>query len=200
LVLCLFELLLLLWIYLQIKMVVAGPCKMGISFWPMFSFKSPDREAKPGSARLITADAAAAVLADYQGLHAAAPTAVASVSGTGSSSSSSSTNSNAYTGSSKMSQVSAPQDQQQQQQLLLVDFTQDPPDEFSLGAKFLGGIPFPFLSIRTTQLKVTHLHCACLAKAAGRTAKLHCTAPHSTCLGSFEASSSGWSLFIGPRV
>jgi hypothetical protein len=31
---------------------------------------------------------------------------------------------------------------------------QDPPDEVSTGAKFLGCIPFPFLTIRTNKLEV----------------------------------------------
>eukprot|EP00877_Chromochloris_zofingiensis_P013121 jgi/Chrzof1/8062/UNPLg00107.t1 len=42
--------------------------------------------------------------------------------------------------------------------LLHISFTRgphQPPDEFNVGAKFLGGIPFPFLSIRTTKLEGT---------------------------------------------
>lgn len=39
--------------------------------------------------------------------------------------------------------------------LLLVDFTKDPPDEFQVGAKFMCGLPFPFISIRTTRLAVS---------------------------------------------
>lgn len=31
---------------LQVRMHVAGRCKMGISFWPSFRFKAPDREAE----------------------------------------------------------------------------------------------------------------------------------------------------------
>ncbi|KAI8463186.1 MAG: hypothetical protein J3K34DRAFT_527203 [Monoraphidium minutum] len=36
--------------------------------------------------------------------------------------------------------------------LLYVDFTKDPPDEFQVGARFMCGLPFPFISIRTTRL------------------------------------------------
>jgi hypothetical protein len=38
--------------------------------------------------------------------------------------------------------------------LLHISFTKDPPDELNLGAKFLGGIPFPFITIRTNKLEV----------------------------------------------
>jgi hypothetical protein len=38
--------------------------------------------------------------------------------------------------------------------LLLVDFTKDPPDEFRVGANFVCGLPFPFISIRTARLAV----------------------------------------------
>ena len=36
--------------------------------------------------------------------------------------------------------------------VLYVDFTKDPPDEFQVGARFVCGLPFPFLSIRTARL------------------------------------------------
>jgi hypothetical protein len=40
-------------------------------------------------------------------------------------------------------------------------FLQDPPDEVHLGAKFLGGIPFPFITIRTNKLEVNTRPRAC---------------------------------------
>lgn len=39
-------------------------------------------------------------------------------------------------------------------ELLHISFTKDPPDEFNVGAKFMGGIPFPFITIRTDRLEV----------------------------------------------
>lgn len=39
-------------------------------------------------------------------------------------------------------------------QLLHLNFTKDPPDEFNVGAKFLGRLPFPFITIRTNKLEV----------------------------------------------
>ena len=91
-------------------------CKMGISFWPMFSFKPPKREANLGTC-------------DLQPQPQPGPAAAAAGSDAAHSS------------------------QQQQQELLHVNFTQTPPDEFKVGANFLGGIPFPFLAIRTTKLE-----------------------------------------------
>lgn len=101
-------------------MVMDTKCKMGISFWPMFSFKPPERDEKAGSAKLIDS---AEVPTEM--------TAAASSSGS----------------SIEVPSVSS--------QLLHVNFTQDPLDEFSVGAKFLGGIPFPFITIRTTKLEVS---------------------------------------------
>lgn len=39
--------------------------------------------------------------------------------------------------------------------LLFMDFSKDPPDEFHVGAQFMCGLPFPFMSIRTTKLAGT---------------------------------------------
>lgn len=33
---------------MQVRMHVFGNCKMGISFWPSFGFKAPDREEEVG--------------------------------------------------------------------------------------------------------------------------------------------------------
>jgi hypothetical protein len=116
----------------QVKMVMGKACKMGISFWPSFRFKPPERDEKAGTAKLVTS-------ADTPPEMTAAGSSTGSSSNTGGSSSSA-----AGVGVPGVSS-----------QLLHVNFTQEPPDEFSVGAKFLGGIPFPFITIRTTKLEGT---------------------------------------------
>lgn len=104
-------------------MQVHGPAKMGISFWPAFSFTPPARHPQPGTCSLLPPTAAAAA--------AAAGSGEAVTPGAG--------------------------------HLVSVKFTQDPPDEFRVGANFLGGIPFPFIVIRTSKLEVSGRLLMCVA-------------------------------------
>jgi hypothetical protein len=101
---------------------------MGISFWPMFSFKPPKREANLGSCDLQP---------QPQPGPAASAAASAPAAGTDASHSGVATS-----------------QQEEEEPLLHVNYTQTPPDEFRVGANFLGCIPFPFLAIRTTKLEV----------------------------------------------
>lgn len=143
-------------------MHVAGKCKMGISFWPMFSFQPPDRESQSGSIRLVApADVPAGMLAVQPGDAAGTGTGEAG-SNDGNSTAADSTaavaeapgsNGNG-SGGGAGSAVAAVGESPFCRHLFHINFTQDPPDEVSIGAKFLGGIPFPFLSIRTTRLEV----------------------------------------------
>lgn len=129
----------------QVRMVIVGRCKMGISFWPSFRFSAPDREPQAGSVSVVHAagqqqqqprddDDSGAARAVASGdaptgagaaAHAAAEAPAAAAGGEAA----------AHTA-----------------QVLHVDF---PPDEVQLGARFLGCLPFPFLAMRTTRLAVS---------------------------------------------
>ncbi|WIA38785.1 hypothetical protein OEZ86_002073 [Tetradesmus obliquus] len=134
----------------KVKMHVAGSCSMGISFWPSFSFKPPEREAQAGTVTLVpntaanhpAASSAAAAAADVQGGSSSgnggapgdtAPAAAAAAEG----------------------ETAGARPPCSCSHLLHINFTRAPPDEVSTGAKLLGCIPFPFLTIRTNKLEGT---------------------------------------------
>lgn len=122
----------------QVLMHVHSPCKMGISFWPAFSFNPPARDSKPGRVQLMASPAAAASHTELAPSAAAEPF---------SSSEDSATDSGAEGGADGGSGT-------QQLQVNFTTAASEPVDEFKVGASFVGGIPFPFLSIRTTKLQV----------------------------------------------
>ncbi|KAF6262341.1 hypothetical protein COO60DRAFT_649415 [Scenedesmus sp. NREL 46B-D3] len=145
----------------KVKMLMSGKCSMGISFWPDFSFKPPEREGQCGTVTLVLNNAA---------VHPASSSAAAAGGGAAGASCSCS-------------------------HLLHINFTRDPPDEVSTGAKFLGCIPFPFLTIRTNKLEGTIDPCSGAVRLQFEAAMLAQVGsrpptplPLSTCLTSEPAS------------
>lgn len=134
-------------------MHVAGKCKMGISFWPSFRFKAPDREAEPGAARLIygsPATAPAPASPEAAGPHTQAGSSSSSPGGTSTAQQAAGGGERPLPGSEAVAEGGEPA-----RQLLHISFTKDPPDEFNVGANFMCGIPFPFITIRTNKLEGT---------------------------------------------
>ncbi|KAF6238022.1 hypothetical protein COO60DRAFT_1668748 [Scenedesmus sp. NREL 46B-D3] len=174
----------------MVKMLMSGKCSMGISFWPDFSFKPPEREGQCGTVTLVlnnaavhpassSAAAAGGAAAELQGgggsdgRGAPAPAAAASAAAGGGAAGASCSCSH----------------------LLHINFTRDPPDEVSTGAKFLGCIPFPFLTIRTNKLEGTIDPCSGAVRLQFEAAMLAQVGsrpptplPLSTCLTSEPAS------------
>lgn len=116
----------------------------------VFAVLAPGTALQPGAARLIYGSPATAAAP-------ASPEAASPHTQAGSSSSpgATSTAQQAAIGQEAPPPGSeAVSGEEPARQLLHISFTKDPPDEFNVGANFMCGIPFPFITIRTNKLEV----------------------------------------------
>ncbi len=147
---------------MQVTLKVKGKARMSISFWPTFSFTPSDSETQYGSVDVMTKaqhEAVAAALAKVAARNAGKGADVSDSHSKGTQQQAA--DKSAVNDGSLVSNVQQPgsehgsADQPSSSgQLLSVVFTKNyqPLKEFKVGASFLFGIPFPFISISTTKL------------------------------------------------
>jgi len=113
---------------------------------------APGIALQPGAARLIygsPATAPAPASPEAAGPHTQAGSSSSSPGGTSTAQQAAGGGERPLPGSEAVAEGGEPA-----RQLLHISFTKDPPDEFNVGANFMCGIPFPFITIRTNKLEV----------------------------------------------